>query len=138
MAIIDLGISQEQVMAALKPAPANRYRLTFEGFLRNPEGQDERERYYFPTRAGGKMVKARFRVMDSNPAAHGKTIIYSATVGSFSFAILCKVLPVMTRMGLDTEKAIGRTIEADVTIREYDTNNGEKGKANEIVKMFAV
>ena len=113
MAVYDINMTQEEIMASVEPANPGTYRLTFEGFLMNEDRGD----IFFPTKAGGKMVKARFRTNSVDPSQHGKSILYNATIGAFTFANLCKALPIMERNGINSEVAIGMEIEAAVEIR---------------------
>jgi hypothetical protein len=134
MAIIDVGMTQDEVMEAVNPAPEGDYLLTFEGFLENPEGE-----VLFTTKKGGKMAKAKFTINSTDPKADGKRLIYNGVVGSFSFANLCKALPIMSGTGIDTEGAISRQIKGHVTIREYENpETGEKTVSNDLSKMSAV
>ena len=48
MALVDIGMTQEQIMEATKPAPAGRYRLIFRGFLPNEEAA-EGQKIFWPT-----------------------------------------------------------------------------------------
>jgi len=141
-------MTQEEIMASVEPASPGTYRLTFEGFLVNEDRGD----IFFPTKAGGKMVKARFRTSSPDPSQHGKSILYNATIGAFTFANLCKALPIMERNGINSEVAIGMEIEAAVEIRyaaknldgswtniksENEADGREISKGNNISKMKA-
>jgi hypothetical protein len=135
MAIVDIGMTQEQVLAAIAPAPAGRYRLVFKGFIKDKDGSIK-----WPTKKGGEMYKAKFEVVSPDPALAGKGIIYNAVRGAFTFATLVKLLPIMTASGIDTEAAIGCEVEADLSIHTY--TNPDTGKesepSNQIDKLLAV
>ncbi len=132
MTIFDVGMTQEQVIAALEPVIPDHYRLRFEGFMKGLDGS-----IFFPTSTGGKQVKARFRVV-SNNSENGKGLVYSCSIGTAFFAILAKALPIMTGSGIDDEAAIGQEVEADVTLEEYTDKNGEEQKGNKIKKLKGV
>jgi len=132
VAIFTIGMTQEQVIAALEPIIPDHYRIRFEGFLKGLDGS-----IFFSTQAGGKMVKARFSVV-SNGTEHGKSLVYLGVIGQFSFANLAKALPIMTGSGIDDEAAIGTECEADVTLEEYTDRDGNEAKGNKIKKLKGV
>ena len=134
MAIFEVGMTQEQAQEAINPAPAGRYRLAYEGLMLDKETQDPR----WTTKKGGKMVKGMFRIVSPDPVQHGKSLIYNGVIGSFSFATLTSVLPIMSGTGIDTEAGKGMEIEADLTEETYTKNDGTEGKKNEIKKMYVV
>ncbi len=133
--LYEVGMTQEQVMAMVKPAPADRYRLIFRGFLINEEAP-EGQKLIWPTKKGGKMVKAKFAISSPDPAQNGKMLIYMGLIGSFSFANLCRVLPIMSGTGIDEDAAIGSEIEADVSVSSYTNSYGESVEKNDITKMY--
>ncbi len=135
MAIFDIGMTQEQVMEASKPAPANRYKMVFKGFLPNEEAE-EGAKIFWPTKSGAKQVKAMFTILSPDPVQNGKGIIYSCTIGSAFFSRLCGVLPLMSGTGIDEEAALGMEIEADVVVNTYTRRDGEPGERNDITKMY--
>ena len=135
MALFEIGMTQEQVMEAINPAPKDRYRLGYEGLMLDKEnGGDPR----WTTKRGGKMVKALLRIISPDPIQHGKSIIYNGVIGSFSFANLTAVLPLMSGTGIDPEAGKGMEIEADVDVDTYTKNDGTEGKRNNIVKMYSI
>ena len=134
MAIVDIGMTQDDVEAAGAPAPEDDYLLTFEGFLLNEENRGDVNKpedpfILWPTKKGGKMVKAKFIIESDDPKAAGKRLIYMGTIPNFSFINLCKALPIMSETGIDDEKAIGRQIKAHVIVTTY--TDPETGKTSE-------
>lgn len=121
MAIVDIGMTMEEVLAAGEPISPGTKRFGLEKFLVNElDGS-----VFFTTKAGGKMVKALVRCIDPDPAQHGKSHIYQATIGAFTFANLCKALPgLMTNSGLDTEGMLGAEFMAEVSI-QYSVKNDD-------------
>lgn len=136
MAIVDVGMTQEQVMASLEPLPAGPYTVVYKGLLKTEEGE-----VLWPTRKGGRMIKAMFGVVDPDPSKNGRGLIYPGTLGSFSFALLVKNLPIMVGGGIDDEAGIGTELRVDVSVRKggVDANTGrEYEPSNQIDKFHAV
>lgn len=102
MAVFELNMTMEEIMAPVELIPPNDYVMVYEGLLKDDDGG-----IYFPTRAGGQAVKARFRVESPDPVQNGRGVIYMGTLGQFSFANLQKVIPIMTPRGIDDEVGIG-------------------------------
>lgn len=136
--LINIGMTQEQLMDKVKPAPAEKYRLVLKGFMENPNANPSEDVHIFTTKAGGKMIKAIFTIVGSpDPAQNGKPIIYMATLGAFSLVNLAKVLPIIVGTDIDTESAVGMEIFADVEIRKYtNPETGETVEGNNIKKMY--
>jgi hypothetical protein len=132
MPLYELGMTQDEVMEATKPAPEGDYLLTFDGLILAKPGTEE-EDVYHPTKAGGKMVKAKFIINSSDSKANGKRVIYTGVVGSFSFSYLCAAVPIMRGTGVDTDAGIGRQIKAHLAVRSYENpETGEVTESNEI------
>lgn len=109
MAVFELQMTMEDVMAPIEQIPPGDYTFIYEGLLKDDDGD-----IYFPTKAGGQSVKARFRTVSPDPKQNGKGVIYQGTIGQFSFANLCKVIPLMTPRGIDDEVGIGTSITATI------------------------
>ena len=132
MPLYELGMTQEDIIEASKPAPEADYLLTFEGFILYHEGKDD-EDIYHPTKAGGRMVKGKFRIESENPKASGKRIVYNGVVGSFSFENMSLALPFMKGTGIDSDAANGRQVRAHVIEKSYtNPETDETTLSNEI------
>ncbi len=134
MAVYDIGMTMEQAIQAAEPVKPNHYRMRFDGFLKNSQGDGS---IFFPTSTGGKQVKARLTVI-SNDSENGKGLVYSCSIGTVFFSMLAKALPIITGTGIDDEAAIGMEVEADVTLEPYVDKNGEDQVSNKIKKLKAV
>ena len=133
--LVDINMTQEEVMAVLEPPKASeKTKFVFEGLMLNSE-QPENKRFLFPTKKGGTQVKAKLRVIDPDPAENGKGLIYNGVIGQFSFANLCKVVKIMSGTGVDDEAAIGTEFYAKVTHGEYDRDDGTKGTSVNLSNM---
>lgn len=109
MAVFELNMTMEELMAPIEILPPADYTLLYEGLLKDDDGS-----IYFPTQKGGQSVKARFRVVSPDPLQNGKGVIYQGVLGQFSFANLQKVIPLMTPRGIDDEVGIGTQIMATI------------------------
>jgi hypothetical protein len=132
MPLYELGMTQDEIQEATRPAPEGDYLLTYEGLIMYKPLTEE-EDVFHPTKAGGKMVKAKFVINSPDPKASGKRVIYTGVVGSFSFSYLCAAIPIMSGTGVDSEAGIGRQVKAHLTIRVYENpETGEVTESNEI------
>jgi len=120
MAVYELGMTMEEVMAPVELLPPGMYTFAYEGLLKDDEGS-----IYFPTSKGGQSVKARFRVISPDPLQNGKGVIYMGIIGQFSFANLQKIIPLMTPRGIDDEVGIGTQIQATIA-HQVVTKDGEE------------
>jgi hypothetical protein len=135
MAIIeDIGMTQEEVLSVLEPAPAGEYEVTLTGFLKTEDGK-----FVHATKKGGRMVKAKLRIDSADPKANGKTVIHMGVLGTFGFAMLTKVFPIMSGTGITEEEAIGRSCKASVTVEKYtNPETGDTNMSNKIGKLWAI
>lgn len=124
MALVSIDMTEDELFNSIEPAPeAAEYTYNFDGFLENKENRGDANNgdgfnLYWPTKAGGKKVLAKFTIQDADPKANGKQVIYTGVVGTFSFAHLCKALPLFRDGAIDTEGAIGRQVKASYKIDE--------------------
>lgn len=135
MAIIeDIGMTQDEVLSVLEPAPAGEYAVSFTGFLKTDAGS-----FVHATKKGGRMVKAKLRIESADPKANGKTLIHMGVLGTFGFAMLTKVFPIMSGTGITEEEAIGRSCKANVIVDKYtNPETGDTNLSNKITKMWAI
>ena len=129
----DIGMTQDEVLSVLEPAPAGEYTLSFTGFLKTDEGK-----FVHATKKGGRMVKAKLRIESADPKANGKTVIHMGVLGTFGFAMLAKVFPVLSGTGITEEEALGRSCKASVIVDKYtNPETGDTNLSNKIGKMWA-
>jgi hypothetical protein len=121
VAVFELNMTMEELMAPIEQLPPGDYSFAYEGLLKDDQGG-----IYFPTQAGGQSVKARFRVVSPDPLQNGKGVIYQGTLGQFSFANLQKVIPLMTARGIDDEVGIGTMITASIGHTKKVINGEER------------
>jgi len=134
MALIDIGMTQEDVMESIRPLPTGTYEMVYQGLLATKDGG-----YDWPTKAGGNMYKAKFVAISADPKQHGKAVIINAMKGTFSFANLCKVIPgLISGTSVDTEAGIGTRINCTVEMKKYtNPDTGVETETNDIKKMSA-
>jgi hypothetical protein len=60
-------------------------------------------------------------------------------LGTFGFAMLTKVFPIMSGTGITEEEAIGRSCKASVTVEKYtNPETGDTNMSNKIGKLWAI
>ena len=133
MALISINMTQEEVQKVLEPMDAGVKTLVYTGLLVDSTNEDSP---VFATSKGGKMVKAKFTCISSDPNENGKGVIYNGVIGSFSFAELTKRVPILVGRDIDTEAGVGLEFQAEVTLEEYLTKDGEPRKRNGIKKFI--
>jgi hypothetical protein len=132
MAVIDIGMSMEEVMAGgemEEPADGD-YRFRFEGLLKKDGNA------IFATKKGGKKVLAKLLVVSPDPALASKGIIYTGVVGAFSLSNLARVIPgLMGPQGLDDEAGVGTEFMMTVGTRTYKDEEGNDQEGRKFSKM---
>lgn len=124
MALVDIEMTMDEVFNPIDPAPeAEEYTYRFEGFLENKENRGDVNNggefnLFWPTKAGGRKILAKFVIESPDPKAEGKELIVTSIPGSKFFATLCRALPIMGQGGIDTEGAIGRKVKASYKVDE--------------------
>lgn len=131
MALIDVGITKEEIEASALPLKPGSYKMMYTGLLQDPQTSG----VLWPTKAGGKMVKAKLQVVDNpDPAANGKMFIYNATIGSFTFSDLVVAIPaIMQGSSIDDEAGFGAILSVQVVM-----GKGEYANQNNIKKIKRV
>jgi hypothetical protein len=122
MAIFDLPMTMEEIMAPVELPPSGHYVMIYEGLLKDDQGNP-----YFPTfDQKGQQVRARFRIVSPDPVQNGRGLIYKGTLGQFTFTNLQKVVPLMAGGQLDDEAGVGTQIEVDLVRKTFKDDQGEE------------
>ena len=121
MAVYDLAMTMEEIMAPVELLSPGHYRMRYEGLLKDEEGS-----IFWPTRAGAQSVKARFRTISPDPVQNGRGVIYQGILGQFSFANLQKCIPLIQNGKIDDEAGVGTEIEVDITHRKVTIDGEER------------
>jgi hypothetical protein len=120
VAVYDVDMTMEEIMAPVEQLPPNHYVMTYEGMLK-----DEMGSIYFPTRSGGTSVKLRFRTVSPDPVQNGRGVIYQAVLGQFTLANVLKCLHIMPEGKFDDEADVNTQIEVDIGHREVVTKDAQ-------------
>ncbi|MBU2118786.1 MAG: hypothetical protein KJ954_14455, partial [Alphaproteobacteria bacterium] len=134
MALVEIGMTQETIEKVLEPMEPGEKTLVYMGLLTDAANGDSP---VFITSKGGKMVKAKFQCISSDPVENGKGLIYNGVIGSFSFAELVKRIPLMVGTSIDSEAGIGMEFRMTVSKETYLTKDGETKMKNEIKKFLS-
>lgn len=125
MPIINVGLTQEEVLASKDPAPAGEYTLRLVEFLMDEKNIPQTEdAFVYLSKKGKPMLKVLFRIVSSDPLQDGKSIFFNAVMvkgrEGFSFADLVAAFPNLMSGGtINTEAILGAECKADVEISEY-------------------
>jgi hypothetical protein len=133
VALIDIGVSEDDIKAANAPVPAGEYDAMFKEFYADKEHGAS---IIWPTKKGGRMTKVVFELTSPDPAINRRTLFYNAVIGQFSFANLVKAYPmVMNGKSIDSEAPKG--IPCKLVITEgINPKNGEAN--NNIDKIISL
>lgn len=132
MALIDVGITKEEVEASALPVPPAHYKMMYTGLLVDQVTKD----IIWSTEKGGKMLKAKFQIVEHpDPKINGKQFIYNAAIGEFSFTDLEMSIPgFMVGSQVDNEAGIGTTVDVHVVMGK-NTPRGDYSNKNNIKKI---
>jgi len=125
MAVVEVGMTQEQALAPLIAIPKAIYAAKFVRLLENDK-VPEPQKYFFATQKSGTMLKPMFQLEDEKYG--GKTLIGMAVMGQFSYAELIVALPNLYVPGtskIDSEAAKGTRVLLDVVQQVKLTETGK-------------
>ena len=130
MALIDLGITKDEALAAGAQVGPGEYDAEYVGLLVDQVTGDV---VWTSDVSGGKMLKPTFKVVNHpDPLTNGKRLpIYNAVAGSFSLSDFMEAIPEFWGPdGPDRERGIGTVVRVTVKF-----GKGEYAERTQISKI---